>query len=93
MSAWISLVVGCSFVVGGICVLNGWRAAQYLDPRLGGWATMMGAGFVLDGLPRVLGWPSSIGVIFGLVGFVLIVIGAVAALKDMRVWRRSRKSV
>jgi len=78
VAAWIIALVGCAYVVRGAGVLKGWGAARYselyADPRVGGWAAVStGAGFVLGGLPHVLGWPRSAGVVFALVGLVLIV--------------------
>jgi hypothetical protein len=93
MSAWIMLVVGCTFIVGGACVLNGWRAAQYADRRLGGWGHIaIGAGFSLDGLPRVAGWPDSVGLVCATVGLALIVVGVAVGTREMRRMRSRRNA-
>jgi hypothetical protein len=33
MPAWIMLVVGCLFLLGGVSILRDWRTARYMNPR------------------------------------------------------------
>ncbi|WP_037600765.1 hypothetical protein [Streptacidiphilus rugosus] len=85
MSAWIMLVVGCTFIVGGVSVLNGWRAATYSDKRLSGWGNIaVGAGFTLDGLPKIVGSSDAVGLLFAIAGLALIVVGVVLGARDLR---------
>jgi hypothetical protein len=78
MTAWIMLASGCFIAVLGALTANGWRAAQYRQPRKAGWGRVaMGGGLALDGVPKLVGWPSEIGAALSTVALGLVVLGVV----------------
>lgn len=78
MAAWIMLFSGCVLMGCGVLILNGWRAAQHRHPgRAGCGFLTTGGGLALDGVPRVAGWSSEVGMHLATVGLVLVVLGAV----------------
>ncbi|MET8630354.1 hypothetical protein ABZW30_42755 [Kitasatospora sp. NPDC004669] len=73
------------FIVAGAAVLNGWRVARYSDARLGGWGHVaMGAGFSLDGLPRIVGWPDAVVFFCAVGGLVFVVLGVVVGTRELK---------
>ncbi|WRZ95374.1 hypothetical protein OHB54_43970 [Streptomyces sp. NBC_01007] len=78
MDSWIMLACGCVMASLGMLTLSGRRGAQYRHPRKAGWGfILVGAGFALDGLPRLVEWSYEVGADLAAVAFVLIVLGAV----------------
>lgn len=82
MSAWIMLGSGCVFVVLGVLTLNSRGTAAYApSPRAGwGWIAMAG-GPVLDGGPKLLGFPSGAAMVFSTVALGLVALGAVLLVR------------
>jgi hypothetical protein len=86
-------MVGCGafIVVWGVLALNGRRAEQYGKPRVAGWGLVaMGCGFVVDGMPRLLGLSAQAGFGWASVGMGVVAIGAVAQLLSRPVGRSPR---
>lgn len=81
MAAWVMVICGCFIAILGALTLNGWRAAQYRNPLVaGGGALAIGGGLAIDGLPKLFGWSSGVGLAVATVGLVLVVLGSAAQL-------------
>ncbi|MGW1890106.1 hypothetical protein ACWCP6_07515 [Streptomyces sp. NPDC002004] len=82
MSAWIMLGSGCFLVVLGVLTLNGRGTAAYAPSPRAGWGWIAaGGGFVLDGGPKLLGFPSEAAMVLSTVALGLIVLGAVLQVR------------
>jgi hypothetical protein len=94
MTAWIILVSGCFVAAMGTLTLNGWRPAQSRQPRKAGWGVVaMGGGLALDGVPRLVGWSSGVGVVLSTVAMGLVVLGVVLHVRggvSVRARRRDK---
>jgi hypothetical protein len=78
MSSLIMLACGCLAAFVGTLTLNSRLGADRSDPRKAGWGLiLMGSAFVLDGLPRLVGWSYAVGSDLAGVAMILIVLGGV----------------
>ncbi|MPY31135.1 hypothetical protein FNH09_07320 [Streptomyces adustus] len=78
MTELIVLACGCLMVFLGALTLNGQLGAHRGDPRKVGWGLiLMGSAFVLDGLPRLVGWSYAVGSDLAGVAMILAVLGGV----------------
>ncbi|WP_328445443.1 hypothetical protein OG780_06075 [Streptomyces sp. NBC_00386] len=78
MTSLIVLACGCLMAFLGALTLNGRLGAHHSDPRKAGWGfVLMGSAFVLDGLPRLVGWSYAVGSDLAGVAMILIVLGGV----------------
>ncbi|MFE4785668.1 hypothetical protein ACFRI7_38235, partial [Streptomyces sp. NPDC056716] len=78
MTSWIMLACGCLLASLGMLTLNGRHGAQYRHPRKAGWGfILIGAGFALDGVPRLVGWSYEVGADLAGVAVILCVLGGV----------------
>jgi hypothetical protein len=78
MTSWIMLACGCVMASLGMSTLSGRHGARYGHPRRAGWGfILVGAGFALDGLPRLVEWSYEVGADLAAVAFVLVVLGAI----------------
>ncbi|MEU6535752.1 hypothetical protein [Streptomyces sp. NPDC047000] len=85
MAAWIMLFSGCFIVGCGVLILNGWRAAQHRHPGKAGWGFVAaGGGLALDGVPKLAGWSSGVGLDLAAVAMALVVLGAVLQIQGRR---------
>ena len=92
VSAWITLVVGCAFILQGVCILSGWRVVLRVFPYQNGWVTLaLGGGVAADSLPRIAGWSDSLTLTFSMAGLALVILGAVIMWQDTAA-RRKRRS-
>ncbi|MEY2241950.1 hypothetical protein AB8A21_03160 [Streptomyces sp. BF23-18] len=78
MSSLIMLACGCLTAFVGTLTLNSRLGADRSDPRKAGWGLiLMGSAFVLDGLPRLVGWSYAVGSDLAGLAMILIVLGGV----------------
>lgn len=86
MSEWIVLVVGSLFFVdGGGSLLKGWRAEQVAKPHLEHWGIVAtGAGLIVLALPKIIGWPTNVGLWCDVAGISLTTTGAVITIRNSR---------
>lgn len=62
MTSWIMLACGCLLASLGVLTLSGRHGARYRHPQKAGWGFILfGAGFALDGVPRLAGWSFGVG--------------------------------
>lgn len=77
MTSWIMLACGCLLASLGVLTLSGRHGARYRHPQKAGWSFILfGAGFALDGVPRLAGWSFGVGSGLAGVAMILIVSGA-----------------
>ncbi|MDF3302238.1 hypothetical protein [Streptomyces tropicalis] len=90
MSAWIMVGSGCLVVVLGVLALNGRGTAAYGPSPVAGWGWIaVGGGFILDGGPRLLGFPSGAAMLLSTVALGLVVLGGVLLVRGGRSARRT----
>ncbi|MGW1070753.1 hypothetical protein ACWD4F_40440 [Streptomyces aureus] len=89
MSALIMLACGFLMASLGVLTLSGRRPVRTVRPRWAGWGfVLIGAGFVLDGVPRTAGWSSEVGARLAGVAMVLILLGGVLGVLGGRPVKR-----
>ncbi|WP_326784151.1 hypothetical protein [Streptomyces sp. NBC_00151] len=76
MTSLIVLACGCLMAFLGTLTLSGRLGAHHSDPRKAGWGfILMGSAFVLDGLPRLVGWSYAVGSDLAGAAMILVVLG------------------
>ncbi|MET8137264.1 hypothetical protein ABZV24_36035 [Streptomyces sp. NPDC005251] len=91
MASWIMLACGCVMASLGMLALNGRHAAQYRHPRKAGWGfILVGAGFALDGVPRLVGWSYAVGADLAGVAMMFVVLGGVLQILGRPTSRAAR---
>lgn len=82
MSAWIMLGSGCVLVILGVLTLNNRGTAAYAPSQRAGWGWIaMAGGPVLDGGPKLLGFPSGAAMVLSTVALGLVAVGAVLLVR------------
>ncbi|MFE6760445.1 hypothetical protein ACFVDQ_43840 [Streptomyces sp. NPDC057684] len=91
MTSLIMLACGCLMAFLGALTLNGRLGAHHSHPRKAGWGfILIGAAFVLDGLPRLVGWSYAVSADLAGVAMVFVVLGGLLQILGRPTLRAAR---